>query len=746
MLRLAALQFAVALFLLSGLAQGKEIGSGFCTELQLENIPLVRLNESISMPMHEMRVTQEYNNSLEEGWCDSGGGQPPASSPECQGKKIYYGHDGLDLHPQGAGSGQEDLLAIQNSLVLASHKSGAFEGWGESIILVTRSNEFSEELITFHYHHLHATATPYSTSRLFNACEQVQKGQVIGKEGGTPGWPTHLHFSVKRWDSLKDLQNSVDHSPGKIYGQGYAYGNQSLLANYLDPQALLYDYFTEFQEDQAQFPAWQWSLPYVREMRNQGWYLGDYNGNYGVDENVKRREAARWIKQAIRLETAIQCADTYFFDVPPNDRDYPYINSLLAQKTPVMVINPAHSCTEYGQNFCPDQDITRAEALKIVIAGFFPQDFLDLYNNWVWQAAAPLANDLLSRFYDVSAYSWYAPYVYLAWQKGLTGGGSVFNPDQPVKRAELAKWLVMAHQLKTGQPAGYCQNASCQKQYYCEESSKSCQLIPSCVPREGLSCPLGGGYSVSGSSGQNGESGGQAGSGTGGAPASAECVYFQEELKICPDGQGAAYRVCQTNGYWTNWNPPCFGASDGGAAGQGGESGTGGAGGSGGSPNTGGSGNSGTGGSPDTGGAGGAGNNGSGGSPSCQNVYVLSPSGASCYTNASSSGSPTLCLETQLGSGSQASWRLCKQGGTFQNNFSYELLDQNHLSHYLSGVLDGQSGTGCTDWETADFSYIAQNGPANGAGLIVEVYSPGGCTSPACTYHTGITTLYRDCQ
>jgi hypothetical protein len=726
MSRFVIFPMTVAVFLLAGLLQAKEIKSGFCKDLQLENIPLVRLDDAIRMPMEEMRVTQEYNNSLQEGWCDVGGSQPPSTSPVCQGQKIYYGHDGLDLHPEGAGSGQTDIIAIQNSLVLASHKSGTFEGWGESVILVTRANEFSEELITFHYHHLHAATSPYATSRLYNACEPVQRGAVIAKEGGTPGWPTHLHFSVKRWDNLKDLQNNIDHNPGKIYGQGYTFGDDSKLANYLDPQALLYDYFTEFQEDQANFPAWQWSLPYLKEMRYQGWYLGDYNGNYGVDVNVKRREAARWIKQAIRLETATQAADTAFFDVQPADRDYPYINSLLAQDSPVMVVNPAHSCTEYGKNFCPDQEITRAESLKMVIAGFFPQDFLDLYNNWIWKAAAPLANDLLSRFYDVSAYSWYAPYVYLAWQKGLTGGGSIFNPDQPVKRAELAKWIVMANQLKTGAPGGYCLSVYCQDGYYCEESSKSCQLVPFCVPREGLSCPLGGGYSLSGS---------------------AECVYPQEELKLCPGGTEATYHVCQSDGHWTPWNPPCFdNPPDGGTSGQGGSAGTGGAGGS---TNTGGSGNSGTGGSggsTNTGGSGNSGAGSSGGSSACQAGYVLSPSGASCYTNSASSGSPTLCLETQSGSGSQASWRLCKQGGNFQNNFDYELLDQNHLSHYLSGVLSGQSGSTCTAWKTADFSYLAQNGPANGAGLIVEVYSPSGCASPACTYHTGITTLYRECN
>jgi hypothetical protein len=130
----------------------------------------------------------------------------------------------------------------------------------------------------------------------------------------------------------------------------------------------------------------------------------------------------------------------------------------------------------------------------------------------------------------------------------------------------------------------------------------------------------------------------------------------------------------------------------------------------------------------------------------CQVHFHLSPSGASCYGNPAGSGSPTLCLEIQPGSGTQYGWRLCKPSGSFQNYFTYELLDQNHLSHYLGGVLTGQSGTVCTGWKYADFSYLTQNNPVNGAGLMVEVHSPGGCTSPSCTYRTGITTLYRDCH
>lgn len=748
MLRWTVFQFAVVIILISGPLQAKEIGSGFCTELQLENIPLVRIGETLHLPMEEMRITQEYNNSYQDGWCENGSAQPPATSAECQGKKIFYGHDGLDLHPQGAGSGQENILAVQNSLVLASHKSGTFDGWGESMILVTRSNEFSEELITFHYHHLHGTPSPsYSTTRLFNACEPVLKGQVIAKEGGTPGWPTHLHFSVKRWKNLSELQNEISHHPSGVYGYGYTYGDESKLARYLDPQALLYDFFTEFQEDQAEFSTWQWSQTYVTEMRHQGWYLGEFNGNYGVERNVARRAAARWIKQALELPTANSSASSLYYDVPPADPDFPYINTLARQDLTVPVLNPDGGCTTFGHYFCPDQDLSRSQAVKMIVAGFFQEEFLDIYNNWVWKAAAPLANNILSQFQDVSVYTWFAPYVYFAWQKGLTGTGSFFYPDQSVRRAELAKWLVMAWQIKHGQAPGFCRNVSCEGGYFCEESSKSCQPLPECIPWENSPCPLGGGYEIPGNTengtGGNQGSGGNSSGGTGNSAGSGamgniyNCTSDPHYATPCSMGVGICLRggiqvcnqigdglICSSSAGTPNpageicgnlMDDNCNGAADEPpCVQQGGSGGTSGAG-------------------------------GSGGSIPCTDGYYVSPSGASCYSNPSASGSPTLCLETSYSSGAQLSWRLCKQGGAFQNNFTYELLDQNHLSHYLGGTQNAGAGSACSPWQSADFSYITQNQPVNGAGLIVEVHSPNGCTQPSCTYYTGITTFYRDC-
>jgi uncharacterized membrane protein YgcG len=687
------------------------VENGFCDNFQLEEIPFGDFHQPLVMPMDPMRITQDYHTSEAEGYCQAPG-QPSGDSPLCDGYQIYYGHDGLDLHPMGAAAGVEDIYSIQPGLVVASHPSGSFAGWGESLVIATRSNAYSEEILTFHYHHLYNGG---GTSRLYGRCEEVQSGAVIAKEGGTPNWPTHLHLSIKRWRNLEELQNKISNSPSGFYGPGYTFGDDSKVANYLDPEGLLYDFFTEFTENQSDYSTWQWSDGYARSMRAEGWFFGNFDGSFGVDQEVTRREAARWIKMALRQENHPDQGQ-HFDDVSINDPDFPYINALVKQQLAIRVINSQHSCTSQGQNFCPEQNLTRAEALKMIVAGFYQDEFLEIYNNWVWQAAAPLANNLLSQFSDIPPWEWYAPYVYFAWQKGLTGGGAIFNPGLPIRRSELAKWLVLSSQNKFGSNQDFCVGLNCPYGDYCDQTFQTCLPIPECLPEENQNCELGGGYNPEDAANLNDE-----------------CLVGQEELKLCPDNQTATYHVCLSNNQWSAWNPPC--PDNSGDEGTGGSSGTGGDG-------SGGAGGSGDGGSDGAGGSSGSGS----GDPICQVNYDLSPSGASCYSNPAGSGSPTLCLETFLGSGAQASWRLCKQGGNFQNNFDYQLLDQNHLSQNLGGVQNGSAGSSCTNWQSADLSYIDQNGPSNGAGLIVEVHSPSGCTLPACTYYTGITTFYRQCE
>lgn len=660
----------VVLFLFSaGRPLGaEEIVSSRCLDFSLSDIPVGDFS-AMTMPMEEMRITQEYNTSYQEGWCEDGGSQPPANSPACQGAQIYYGHDGLDLHPFGAVAGDHEVWSIQNGLVIASENGTSTKGWGESVIVATRPNAYSEEVITFHYHHLDFDRNAQQTSRRFNACDLVSAGETLGLEGGTPDWPTHLHLSAKRWQNATELLNTLKIYAASVYGSGYVFGNSAQLVRHLDPAGLLFDYFTEFEDAGPAYPNWQWSEPYALEVRRQGWHFGEYDGRFGVDTVLQRREAARLVKVASQTATVPLGAVDYFYDLPPYDPDYPYINTLCQRPALLPAINVNNSCTDSGHNFCPDSNVTRAEAIKMIVAAFFSTDFLEFYNNWVWRVAAPLASNTLSRFTDISPYAWYAPYVYLAWQKGLVTENSnrKFYPHQPLRRAEMAKWLVLAHQQTfPGQSDTICETLGCAGGYYCDRPSQSCQPIPACVPQDGEQCPLGGGYILP------------------------DPTANADAGTISVDGGGGV---------------------GGGAAGT------------------------------DTGTSDGGAEPGD-----CVVSYLASPPGDSCHLNSQSSGAPTLCLELDASGGPVASWRLCKEGTAFQNIFSYQLLDQNHLPHAFGGPYSGSSGQNCTSWRTVDFGYLVQNGPLDAAGLIVEVHSPTGCTSQACTYYSGITTVSRQCE
>lgn len=127
----------------------------------------------------------------------------------------------------------------------------------------------------------------------------------------------------------------------------------------------------------------------------------------------------------------------------------------------------------------------------------------------------------------------------------------------------------------------------------------------------------------------------------------------------------------------------------------------------------------------------------------CTDVYLAS-SLSSCYSNPQGSGSPTLCLEVQQNSGASWQYRVCKQGGSFGNNFTYHLQDDNYSN--LWSDYSGSQGATCSSWKTADVSYINGYGAANGAGLMIYLTSPTGCNQAACQYRTGSITIRKECQ
>jgi hypothetical protein len=126
----------------------------------------------------------------------------------------------------------------------------------------------------------------------------------------------------------------------------------------------------------------------------------------------------------------------------------------------------------------------------------------------------------------------------------------------------------------------------------------------------------------------------------------------------------------------------------------------------------------------------------------CQDFYYNSAT-PSCSSNPQGSGNPTLCLEVKQYNGAVWQYRVCKQSDTF-GVYKFQLVDENQINSWPQ--YDGEAGFSCSSWKDVDVSYLSGHGPVNGAGLRVDVASPSTCTQPACKYHTGTVTLYKQCQ
>jgi hypothetical protein len=464
----------------------KVITSAACEDVEFTDIPVGDFKSPMTMPESEMRITQGYNQSKEDGYCNANGGQPPGSSEACNGHLIYYGHDGIDIHQKNAVAGQNSVFATQTALVVASRAS--IPGWGESMFLAVRANEFSDQIIVFHYHHL------YETSRRFNACELVQRGDELAKEGKSGTSFVHLHFMVHRFNNFKELQKALKNNGAGLYTSGYSFGDKSKLAPLLHPFEMLYDEYLDFHADQGQQIPDAWAYPYALDMRHYGIEFGLYDGNFGRTQNVKRSEAARWIKIATDRPDSIPGQSTFPDDVPLTNTDSPYIEALTKYPKSVPVVNPAATCESGKKKFCPEANLKRAEALKMIVLAFYDQQFLKIYDNQIWKNSYIAAMSLLTSYQDVEPLSWYAPYVYFGTSLGLVTDQQFFRPTDPVTRAEMAKWVMIGYDLKHNTSPTACSTVSCQQGYYCDQQSATCKQISQCVPTETTTCEVGGGY------------------------------------------------------------------------------------------------------------------------------------------------------------------------------------------------------------------------------------------------------------
>jgi len=467
------------------------IESGVCGDLQFIDIPVGDF-KSPQMPEAEMRMTQKYNNSFEEGYCLAGGSYAPSGSAACDGYKIYYGHDGIDLHQSGAAAGANPVFATHDGVVVVSHKVGTRMGWGETIIVASRAGKYSQEILTQHYHHLYQKGADdtYTTSRRFNACDHVSAGNQLALEGKSGTGAVHLHYSVRRWNNIGELQDALKKNGRGIYGVGYSFGNDAKLKKHLDPQSVLYHTFRDFEDPAV---AYSWALPDAVDFQQNGIEFGLWNGKFGAEEKVTRAEIARWLKISAELPDSGAVTST-FEDVPFTGKDCIYVEALTKWPEQLPVVNPYHSCESGARKFCPDDYVNRAEALKMVVLAFYSDEFFKLYDGSVWKKALASALELLTIFSDVDPFSWNAPYVFFGVRQGMVAGTGKFYPADPVTRAEVARWIVNGYTFRKFKLPSACDSLICGPDMYCDRSFDQCVPLSICVPSETMECEVGGGY------------------------------------------------------------------------------------------------------------------------------------------------------------------------------------------------------------------------------------------------------------
>lgn len=693
-------------------AESKKITNGTCFGVTLGEIPVGKFTQTRT-PEDVMRITQTYNTSQAEGFYHNG--------------KLMFGHDGLDIHESGAWGGKNNIYAVQGGVVVASHGDGAKGGWGESVIVATRANAYSNEILTMHYHHLHATRDggTYETTRRFNRCETVNRGEVLAQEGGSGGWPVHLHWSIRRWKGINELKDALFNDSQGLYGSGYVFGNQGALANFLDPEGYITHRYSDYEVENGVFPDYYWSVKYATLMRLYGFEFGLYDGRFGVGEPVARREAARWIKTSAG-RTSYKNVPPTFDDLPTGDYDFDSVETLTRYPQSLPVINPNHSCNQGGNYFCPNDPLNRAEALKMIITAFYGQEYLEVYKNQIWEGAFNTAIGLLSQFLDVDPVNWYASYVYYGADVGLVDETQYFHPTNPIKREELAKWIVKGYEHQKQIKSMPCTYHVCPLDYFCEPITNDCYPVPQCVPQENQQCEVGGGYEGGGENPPEQPedppppmcecASGTCCDGCNYKSAANSCDLWYEyqcegsnpgqdverrQVKRYCSGSGSSCNGQISNGGWQTWDdcsasqqcqviantPQCAGT--------------------------------------------------------CQDVYIASGN-KSCSTNPGSAGNPTLCLEVEQLTEKQWEYRICKQGGPFQNNINYRLRDENNLIGLNYGTLS--AGSTCTPWKSFHSTFIQGYGAINGAGLVGTVESPAFCLDPSCIYKTGSITIRKECQ
>lgn len=164
-----------------------------------------------------------------------------------------------------------------------------------------------------------------------------------------------------------------------------------------------------------------WAKDYIQALKIAEIVEGKGDGRFAPDELLTRAELTKIALNAFNIN-APEVSTTPFDDVDLTDWFAPYV--IKAEKEGIV--------SGYNDGFRPNQNITRAEAVKILLltAGFeIPK--------------------ISSQFEDSISYRWYDEYLAFVKNNNIISGYSdgTFRPEYPITRGEIAKITIKIIEL-----------------------------------------------------------------------------------------------------------------------------------------------------------------------------------------------------------------------------------------------------------------------------------------------------------
>ncbi len=171
-----------------------------------------------------------------------------------------------------------------------------------------------------------------------------------------------------------------------------------------------------------------WSETYVNQLFADGVVKGKGYRKFLPSDTITRAEFLKMVLMAFGYDINSNHPDLLYSDVSKDHWAYDFVG--LADGLGLV--------EGYGAgSFKPDAEISRAEALKILVTASGQSDDLDKYKG-------------VSKFLDVQDSGWYLPYLNYSVSNEVVGGygNGLFGPDNSLTRAEAAKMVVKMLQLK----------------------------------------------------------------------------------------------------------------------------------------------------------------------------------------------------------------------------------------------------------------------------------------------------------